>query len=100
MSEHIVRPQTYLSVFAALVLFTLVTVWVANHDFGAFNTPIALLIAAIKATLVVLFFMHVRWSPKLVWLAACAGLIWLVILIGMTMTDFLTRGWLPQSKGW
>jgi cytochrome c oxidase subunit 4 len=89
-----------LAVFAALIVFTLVTVWVANHDFGVFNTPVALLIAMIKATLVVLYFMHVRWSPKLVWLTACAGLIWLAILIGMTMTDFLTRGWLPPSKGW
>ena len=68
MSEHITRPPTYLAVFAALIVFTLVTVWVANHDFGVFNTPVALLIALTKATLVVLYFMHVRWSSRLVWL--------------------------------
>jgi cytochrome c oxidase subunit IV len=100
MSEHIVTPKAYFAVFGALIVFTLVTVWVANHDFGVYNTPLALAIAGLKATLVVLYFMHVKYSPRIIALTACAGLLWLVILIGMTLTDFLSRGWLPQPKGW
>lgn len=100
MSEHIVSPKAYFAVFGALVILTIVTVWVANHDFGAFNTPIALLIAGVKASLVVMIFMHAKFSPRIIWLTACSGLLWLIILIGMTMTDFLSRGWLPESRGW
>ncbi len=84
----------YFAVFAALLVGTWLTVWVAEHDYGAWNTPIALAIACTKATLVVLYFMHVRWSSKVVWLAAAIGFVFLVILLGFTISDYATREWL------
>lgn len=91
---HAVGLKLYFAVFAALLAGTWLTVWVAEHDFGAWNTPLALGIACTKASLVILYFMHVRWSPKLVWLAASIGLVFLVILLGFTISDYATREWL------
>jgi cytochrome c oxidase subunit 4 len=56
-----------------------------------------LLIASVKALLVVLFFMHVRWSTRLTWVVAASGFVWLIILFGLTMTDYLTRGWVEGT---
>jgi cytochrome c oxidase subunit 4 len=93
-SAHVAPLRPYFAVFAALLAFTGVTVWVAEHDFGPLNTLIALAIAGFKATLVVLFFMHVRSSSRLTKLFAAAGFFWLLILIGFTLADFASRGWL------
>jgi cytochrome c oxidase subunit 4 len=95
MSTHIVPMKTYFKVFGALMAGTLVTVIVAYQDLGhgPLNTVVALTIAAIKALLVVLWFMHLRWSSRLTWLFAIAGILWLALLIGLTMADFDTRGW-------
>jgi cytochrome c oxidase subunit 4 len=62
-------------------------------DLGALNNVVMLAIACTKALLVILFFMHVRWSSRLTWVVAASGFVWLLILFGITMTDYLTRGW-------
>ncbi len=83
--------QVYFRVFSALMVFTLATVWVAFKDLGAMNNVVMLGIAVTKATLVVLYFMHVRYGPRLVWVLAASGFAWLAILLGFTMSDYLTR---------
>jgi len=96
MSEHIVSPKIYVSVFLALMFFTILTVVVAYFDLGRANVFIALTIAVIKATLVVLFFMHVRWSSRLTMVFVFAGLFWLIIMVTLTLSDYLTRpSWNP-----
>ena len=93
-NEHIGIPG-YLGVFAVLVVGTILTYFVATVDldwiFPGANTLVALLIAFTKMTCVMLFFMHVRWSPKLIWLAAVAAFFWLAIMFAYTMQDYLTR---------
>jgi len=95
MSDQVVPVRIYLAIFGALLVLTAVTVFVAFQDFGLFNTPIALTIAVFKATLVILYFMHVRYSSRLTWLFVAAGFFWLVILLTFTLADFASRGWLP-----
>jgi cytochrome c oxidase subunit 4 len=93
-NEHIGIPG-YLGVFAVLVVGTIVTYLVARVDldwiFAGANTLVALLIAFTKMACVMLFFMHVRWSPKMIWLAAVAAFFWLAIMFAYTMQDYLTR---------
>ena len=93
MPHRTASPRIYFLVFATLLVLTLTTVVVAAAPLGAFHTPVALTIAAAKATLVVLFFMHALHSPKLTWAAILGSLFWLAIMIGLTMADYLTRGW-------
>ena len=80
--------------FAALCVGTVLTVTAAGHDFGAFNTPIALGIAATKATLVILYFMHVKYSSGLTKLVVATGVFFLVILLSETMMDYVSKGFL------
>jgi len=87
----------YYAVFAALIVGTALTVMVAFIDLGAMNNVLMLGIACTKALLVILFFMHVRWSTRLTWLVVASGFFWLLILFGITMTDYLTRGWVPGT---
>ncbi len=89
--EHIVPVKLYFAIFGALMVFTALTVWVSFHDLGNFNIVVAMGIAVTKAVLVVLYFMHVRWSSRLIWVVVGAGLVWLVILLALTMSDYLTR---------
>ena len=91
--EHIVSPRLYVAVFLALMLGTAATVWAARFDLGHLNIVVAMAIAVCKATLVVLYFMHLRYGSKLTWVFAAAGVLWLVLLIGLTMADILTRRW-------
>lgn len=93
MSEHIVPRRTYYIVFALLMLCTFATVEIAYFDLGELNTIAALSIAGFKATIVVLFFMHVKYSSRLTWMVAISGLFWLGILLVMTLGDYLTRSW-------
>ena len=93
MSEHIVSPGVYVAVFVALMVLTAGTVFAATIDLGMWNTPVALLIAVTKAVLVVLFFMHVKYSSHLVALAVGGGILWLLTLIAGVAADYLTRGW-------
>jgi cytochrome c oxidase subunit 4 len=95
MSDHIVPTRVYYMVFAALMVLTALTVWIAFYDLGVLNDVAALGIAAIKATLVVLFFMHVRYSSRLISLIVGTGFAWLALLLILTMADYFSRGWLP-----
>ncbi len=85
---------TYFAVFIALLVGTGLTVFAATLDLGAFNAPVALAIATVKATLVALFFMHV-WhaSEKLTKLVVIGAVFFLLLLLGLTMSDYLTRPW-------
>jgi len=93
MSEHIDSIKTYSLVFAGLIVATVATTAVAFVDLGDFSVVVALVIAVCKMLLVALFFMHVRHSTRLTKLVVSGGLLWLLILLGMTMSDILTRGW-------
>ena len=96
MSEHIVYPRVYITIFLILLVGTAVTVVAAFRDFpGPLNAILALTIATIKATFVVLYFMHVRYSGRLVWLVIAAALFWMGILFALTISDYSSRGWLP-----
>jgi cytochrome c oxidase subunit IV len=94
MAAHIVPRQLYYRVFAVLMMLTLITVGTAFVNLGALNTIIALTIAVAKALLVILFFMHVRYSSRLIWVCVAAGFFWLGLLLTFAMSDYLTRGWL------
>jgi cytochrome c oxidase subunit 4 len=98
MSSHIVPKSTYYLIFTALMVGTALTVWIAFQDLGPFNTPVALAIAITKATLVILYFMHVKYSPRLTKLVVVASVFWLAILLVMTMGDYATRSW--RTYGW
>jgi cytochrome c oxidase subunit IV len=88
-------PGVYALVLVALLFLTALTILVSFIDLGSFNTPVAFAIAGVKATLVVLFFMHMREAHGVLWLAALAGFFWLAILLVLSMSDFATRGLLP-----
>jgi cytochrome c oxidase subunit 4 len=96
MSEHIVPTRVYYLVFLALMVGTAATVWVAYLDLGFANTAVAMGIAVTKATLVILYFMHVKYGSRLTWVVVASGFIWLGILFALGMSDYLSRGWLPQ----
>src|SRR5215467_12297782 len=89
-------PGLYLIILAALVIGTCATWAIAFVDLGIWNPVVALTIAVIKATLVILFFMHVFYSSKLTKLTISAGFFWLLIMITMSLSDYLTRTFLPQ----
>jgi cytochrome c oxidase subunit 4 len=95
MSEHIVTKKQYSYVFGILLILTLVTTWASYVDLGKLNVVVALVIAVVKSILVVLFFMHVYWSSKLNKIVVVSGLAWLALLLWLTLTDIVTRGWLP-----
>lgn len=95
MSEHIVSLKIYVGVFLTLLVGTALTVFAGLQDFpGQLNVIIALTIAVIKATLVVLYFMHVRYSSRLIWVVFTSALFWLAILFALTLSDYWTRSWL------
>jgi cytochrome c oxidase subunit 4 len=93
MSEHIVPKRTYYLVFGLLMFCTYLTVQAAYLDLGPLNTPIALAIAVFKAVIVVLFFMHVLYSTRLTWAVVVGSVLWLVILLALTYSDYGTRAW-------
>ena len=93
MSVHIVPRQTYFVVFGTLLLFTALTVIVANFDLGRMNDVAAITIAVTKMMLVLLFFMHVRYSSRLIWVIVASMFFWLLILLLLTLTDYSSRGW-------
>lgn len=97
MSGHVAPKSMYYAVFAALMVGTALTVLVAFYDLGPLNNVLMLGIAITKATLVILYFMHVRWATRLTWVVAASGFVWLLILFGITMTDYLTRGWVEGT---
>jgi cytochrome c oxidase subunit 4 len=96
MSEHIVQPRVYIGIFLALMVGTALTVLAAFQDFpGPLNVIVAMTIAVVKATLVILYFMHVRYSSRLIWLVIGSALFWLAIMFALTISDYWTRTWLP-----
>jgi len=86
--DHVVPVQTYIAVFLVLLTMTFVTVWAAGQEFGVFNTPITIGIAVFKATLVILFFMHVKYSPRLTQIVVAGAFVWLGILFAITLRDY------------
>jgi cytochrome c oxidase subunit 4 len=88
---HVVPLGVYFAVFAALLVGTWLTVVAAHQDFGAFNTTVALAIAITKASLVIVFFMHVKYSPRLITLVLVGSFVWLAILLFITLSDYWTR---------
>jgi len=93
MPEHIVPIKTYTIVLIALLVLTATTCAVSFIDLGKMNAVVAVAIAFAKATMVALIFMHLRYSRRLMLVVVVAGLFWLGILIALTMSDYLTRGW-------
>jgi cytochrome c oxidase subunit 4 len=91
---HVLPLRTYLFVFFSLLVLTGTTVAVAFVDLGPLNNLVAMGIALFKATLVILFFMHVRYSTRLTSLVIASGLLGLIIMVGLTLADYATRGWL------
>ncbi|MDR3746970.1 MAG: cytochrome C oxidase subunit IV family protein [Acidobacteriota bacterium] len=91
---HIAPASMYVAIWAVLMAFTAITVFAATIELHVFNIVVALVIATIKGTLVVLFFMHLRYSTKLTMVTVVASIFFLFILFGLTMTDYLSRGWL------
>lgn len=100
MSAHIVPVKTYAAIFIALLLLTALTTAVAFVDLGPLNTVVALTIAVIKMLLVILFFMHVKYSSGLTRIVIVAGFFFLAILVSLTLADELTRGWTPNPGAW
>lgn len=97
---HVVPIGVYVGVFLALMALTLLTTGVAYIDLGAFNTVAALTIAVVKMLLVVLFFMHVKYSTGLTRIVIICGFFWLGIMITLSLSDELTRGWELNPAGW
>jgi cytochrome c oxidase subunit 4 len=95
MTEHIVTKKQYALIFGILMVLTLATTAIGMLDLGRLNVVVALVIATIKALLVVLFFMHIYWSSKLNKLVVVSGVAWLALLLWLTLTDVFSRGWLP-----
>ncbi len=91
MEHVVVRPRTYFAVYIALVLLTGLTTAVAFFDLGLANPVVALSIAILKATLVALFFMHLKYGSRLTWVIAGAALFWLMILLLLILSDYATR---------
>ena len=105
MTHPTVPLRRYVGIFAALILLTGLTVVIAFFDLGggrlhALNAIAAITIAVAKALLVVLYFMHVRYSSRLTWIFVGAGVFWFVIMIVLTLADYLSRGWFPTPGSW
>jgi cytochrome c oxidase subunit IV len=92
--HHVSSLGMYFGVFLALMLLTALTVWVSRIDLGALNVPVAMGVAIVKATLVILFFMHVLHSTRLTWVVVLSAFLWLGVLFVLTLSDYMTRGWL------
>jgi cytochrome c oxidase subunit IV len=98
--EHLIPLKVYFAVFAALIILTLATTTIAYVDLGVFNSVVALAIAVTKMMLVVLFFMHVKYSSGMTRIVIFAGVFWLAILVTLTLADELTRRWTPGGAPW
>jgi cytochrome c oxidase subunit IV len=99
-NHHVIPIRVYLQIFAALLVLMFATIAASHIDLGAFNIYVALAIAIVKALLVVLYFMHVRYSSKLTWVFASAAFFWLLLLLAITASDYATRGWILATSGW
>jgi cytochrome c oxidase subunit IV len=94
MSGHVSPKSLYYAIFAALMVFTGITVGVAFINLGRLNFPVAISIAIFKATLVILFFMHAKYSSRLTKLIIATGFFFLLVMFTLTLTDYISRGWM------
>lgn len=92
-AHHQASLVSYFVVFFVLMILTVITVAVSRVDLGAFNTAVAMAIAVAKATVVILWFMHVIHSPKMTWIVVISSFLWLAVLFVLTFSDYLTRHW-------
>src|ERR1700739_3643970 len=92
-SHTIVQPKIYVIIFGILLCFTALTLGASYLELGVFNAVVALTIAVIKAVLVILFFMHVRYSSRLTMLTVASGFFTLIVLLTMPLTDYISRAW-------
>ena len=99
MSGHVSPKTTYYVIFGALMVLTAITVAIAFINLGPLNFPVALSIAIVKGTLVILFFMHVKYSSQLTKLIVGTAFFFLIILFGLTLSDYLSRGWFVSPRG-
>ncbi|MGE5111782.1 MAG: cytochrome C oxidase subunit IV family protein [Acidobacteriaceae bacterium] len=99
MSEHIVSPKIYVAIFISLSILTIATYSIAKLDLGPFNALVAIVIAMIKSLLVILFFMHVKYSPKMTKVTLISGFFFLLILLSLSMTDYISRPWTGPTSG-
>jgi cytochrome c oxidase subunit IV len=97
--SHIAPTRNYFVVFGTLMVLTSITVAAAFTNLGSLNFPIAIAIAITKATVVVLFFMHVKYSSKLTKFVVASSIFFLMCLFGLTFTDYLSRGWFTSPRG-
>jgi len=97
--SHISPKSTYYKIFSMLMVLTALTVYAAFHHLGVFNFPVAIGIAITKATLVILFFMHAKYSSQLTKLFVGMSFFFLLILFSLTMTDYLSRGFKTYPGG-
>jgi cytochrome c oxidase subunit 4 len=95
--QHVIQTSVYVGIWAVLMGLTAVTVFASFLELGNFNIVLALVIASIKATLVVLFFMHLYYSSKLTKVTMIAAVFFLFLLLALSMTDYLTRGWATNA---
>ena len=99
MSGHVSPKSTYYAIFGALMVLTGITVAAAFVNLGSFNFPVAIAIAITKATLVILFFMHVKYSSRLTKMVVAMSFFFLAIMFGLTLTDYMSRGWYTSPRG-
>ena len=99
MSGHVSPKSTYYAIFGALMVLTGITVAAAFVNLGSFNFPVAISIAITKATLVILFFMHVKYSSRLTKMVVAMSFFFLAIMFGLTLTDYMSRGWYTSPRG-
>ncbi len=95
MSGHIVSKKTYFTVFGILMVLLALTVAAAHTHLGEWNIYVALTIAAVKAIFVVVYFMHLKYSYKLIWVVVAGGLFWFALLLVGTYADYISRAWIP-----
>lgn len=98
--HHIVPVRVYLGIISILMVLTIITVWAAFMDFGFLNTVIAVAIAVVKALLVVMFFMHLKYSARILWLYAGAGAVFFIIMLAFLLSDYASRDWLTRPQPW
>jgi cytochrome c oxidase subunit 4 len=94
--HHIVTPATYVKAILALMVLLIVTVLAARVEMGILNVPIALAIATTKAVVIMMYFMHLKFSSKLVWIFAGVAFVFVGIMFALTMSDYFTRDWLAN----
>lgn len=96
--HHIVTPATYVKAILVLMVLLIVTVLAANVEMGILNVPIALAIATAKAVVIMMYFMHLKFSSKLVWIFATVAFVFVGILFALTLSDYFTRDWLANPS--